>query len=88
MRTALRRTHLPAWIQLRESEIRRHLPEELRAKRGGRPDVVAWSIDRLVYVESKGPGDDTKHQEQWLSAAATAGLTEMDLGLVEWFAER
>ena len=47
---------------------------------------MAWSGERLVLVESKGRSDNTTRQEAWLSAAATAGLTEKDLGIVQWFA--
>ena len=50
----------------------------------GHPDVVAWTADRVVFVESKGPGDSIKdNQKEWFSRALAAGQLVADLGLVE-----
>jgi hypothetical protein len=68
------------------------LPERVRdleARIGlgeaGRPDVVAWMPERVLYVESKGPSDALKvHQRAWMSAAIAAGLANAEVAIVSW----
>ena len=53
----------------------------------GHPDVVAWTAGRVVFVESKGPGDSIKdNQKDWFRRALAASQSSSDFGLVEWTA--
>lgn len=46
-------------------------------------DVVAWSEERIVWLEYKGPKDKPNRNELcWLEAAIGAGVRESDLVLV------
>ena len=52
---------------------------------GGHPDVLAWSEDRVVAIESKGVGDTLKaSQVLWFARALEAGVQPGAIGLVEW----
>jgi hypothetical protein len=52
---------------------------------GGHPDIVAWKANRVVFIESKGPGDSVKaSQAEWFKRAIVAGQPPEDIGLVEW----
>ena len=51
----------------------------------GHPDVIAWRDDRVVAIESKGPGDALRpSQIEWFSRALEAGILPSDIGVVEW----
>jgi hypothetical protein len=70
-------TALPHWV--RDFEARVGLTES------GRPDVVAWAEDRVLYVESKGPADALKAtQIAWMSIAVSAELTPATVAIVSW----
>jgi hypothetical protein len=52
---------------------------------GGRPDVVAWSGQRVLYLESKGPSDALKPtQIRWIEAISKLDTPDVAVGLVEW----
>ena len=56
---------------------------------GGHPDVIAWLGQRVIAIESKGPGDALKpSQVEWFAKALRAGIAPGDIGLVEWRAAR
>ena len=70
-------------------------PEGVRALQasagagGGHPDIIGWSGDRIVALESKGPGDSLRPgQVAWFQRASAFGLTADELGIVEWTAAR
>jgi hypothetical protein len=70
-------TLLPGWV--RDLEARIGLGE------AGRPDVVAWTPARVLYLESKGPSDSIKvHQAAWMSAVLMAGLASIEVAVVSW----
>lgn len=67
------------------------LPEVVRSiqriagEAGGHPDVIAWSDDRVVALESKGPTDALKQSQiDWFSRSIQAGIGSGDIGVVEW----
>ena len=69
----------------------RDLPDAVRAiqavagSAGGHPDVLAWKDDRVVAIESKGPGDALKPSRiEWFGRALGAGVGVGDIGVVEW----
>lgn len=73
---ALAPSAMPAWLHHIDYEIRRLIPH----KKGGIPDVVAWSRDEpaksVVFVECKGPSEDFKEsQEDWVQAAIAGGIS-------------
>jgi hypothetical protein len=89
-----------AWVQafkcgrLRWSAYIRDVPDFPDAVRriqaaagsgGGHPDVIAWKGDRVVAIESKGPGDQLRaSQIEWFQRARRAGMAPGDLAMVEW----
>jgi hypothetical protein len=55
----------------------------------GHPDVLAWKGDRVVAIESKGPGDRLKpSQIEWFLRALKAGVAPRDVAMVEWRVRR
>ena len=65
------------------------LIERVRAElgaAGGVPDVIAWRRKEIIYIESKGPGDNTNKQREWLAAALRLGLDPRSFALVRWVA--
>jgi hypothetical protein len=51
----------------------------------GRPDVVAWTGQRVLYLESKGPGDRLKPgQIAWMTAMLGAGRVTAHVAIVSW----
>jgi hypothetical protein len=51
----------------------------------GHPDVIAWSGDRVVAIESKSPTDKLRESQiAWFAAALEAGVASSDIGVVEW----
>ncbi len=70
------------------------LPERVRSvqrfagEAGGHPDVLAWSGDRVIAIESKGPSDALKHSQiEWFARSLEAGIRPDDIGVVEWRAK-
>jgi hypothetical protein len=64
-----------------------HLYERIIAENGGRAsgtfDIMAWRNGQTIFIEYKGPGDDTKkHESAWVDAALKAGVSENDLLIV------
>jgi hypothetical protein len=59
---------------------------QLNAGEGaGHPDVIAWSGERVVAIESKSPTDKLRaSQVSWFAAALNAGIAASDIGVVEW----
>lgn len=56
---------------------------------GGHPDVLSWKGDRVVAIESKGPGDQLKpSQIEWFLRALKAGVAPRDVAMVEWRVRR
>jgi Holliday junction resolvase len=52
---------------------------------GGHPDVLAWSGDRVVAIESKGPTDRLKESQiEWFRRAIASGVASNDIGVVQW----
>jgi hypothetical protein len=52
---------------------------------GGHPDVLAWSGDRVVAIESKGPSDRLKESQiEWFRRAIANGVATSDVGVVQW----
>jgi hypothetical protein len=67
------------------------LPDGVRAiqgiagSAGGHPDVLAWQGERVIALESKGPGDALKQSQiDWFGRALEAGVRPGDIGVVEW----
>lgn len=51
--------------------------------KGGCFDVVAWTSERTIFLEYKGPGDRPNRNESlWIQAALEAGVSEEDLFFV------
>lgn len=51
----------------------------------GHPDVIAWRGERVVAIESKGPGDRLKDSQiQWFARARDIGVRLDDMAVVEW----
>jgi hypothetical protein len=51
----------------------------------GHPDVIGWSDDRVIAIESKSPTDRLKDsQVDWFRAARSAGVADHDTAVVEW----
>ncbi len=51
----------------------------------GRPDVVAWTGQRVLYLESKGPGDRLKPgQIAWMTAMLGPGRGTAHVAIVSW----
>jgi hypothetical protein len=69
------RGQTPTWLALLDATVRQHL----LSKRGGMPDVVAWSEEEplrsAIFVECKGPREAVSEaQEDWIWAARHAGV--------------
>jgi hypothetical protein len=69
------RGQTPTWLALLDATVRQHLS----SKRGGMPDVVAWSEEEplrsAIFVECKGPREAVSEaQEDWIWAARHAGV--------------
>jgi hypothetical protein len=63
----------------------RDIERQLGLADAGRPDVTAWTGQRVLYLESKGPGDALKpKQVHWISAVSLAAIPGVEIGLVEW----
>ncbi len=57
-----------------------------RGKYAGCPDVIAWSDDEILFIESKRRGKDAIRQTQkdWLAAALSLGVALDRYLLAEW----
>jgi hypothetical protein len=69
------RDQTPTWLAALDATVRQHLS----SKRGGMPDVVAWSEEEplrsAIFVECKGPREPVSEaQEDWVWAARHAGV--------------
>jgi hypothetical protein len=73
---------LPAWLARLDTTIRTHI----RSKKGGMPDVLAWSDDdplrSALFVECKGVKEGFKEaQEDWVWAALASGVTDTQIAV-------
>src|SRR5262249_39434081 len=65
----------PSWLAKLDMSVRKRAS----SRRGGMPDVVAWSEDEplgsAIFVECKGPRESVgEAQEDWVWAARQAGV--------------
>jgi hypothetical protein len=66
-------------VQVRDLEARVGVGDN------GRPDVVAWTGQRVLYLESKGPTDRLRSgQIAWMTAMLGAGRGTAHVAIVSW----
>jgi hypothetical protein len=66
-------------VQVRNLEVRVGVGDN------GRPDVVAWTGQRVLYLESKGPSDRLKPgQIAWMTAMLGSGRVTAHVAIVSW----
>lgn len=69
---------LPAEVRALYDRIAR-----IKGSASGCFDVIAWTEDRIVFLEYKGPNDrPNKNEPFWIDAALQAGVSEEDLFFV------